>query len=361
MKTMFVCLLAWGLVVSASAQHVIDRAGVLNGRAARLEAKLKNSKCYVEFLVSVPARQNIRTYGNAEVHRLVNGRNGFVILVTSQPREWWISQWPLDLVSPNKIQEAGDTMVERLHQGDYFGGALAAVKVLEPDLKNPDDDDWWWILLIVCVSLGALLAFGVLLWIIFRPAPTPPPQPMRQSVPPPVNTPPPPPATDPRSYRPTYEEEQRARQIYGQYSPQERVVIVNQYANSPYYYPGCWEDPWLFYFLLLSNDHFVNYGYGPTIINESFGPTIINESYGPTIVNEIVAQPVVNTPVYEPPVAEPPSDSRWENQSAGNDFTNNNSGPDGAGGSWGSDSGSSSGGSDSGPPDNDSSGGGGNW
>ena len=122
MKTTLALLLT---TVSALAGTLRDDANLFGPDAARVNAALVSSKVWVETLVQKPA--DIKSYSDTRIAQL---GEGFVIIITTQPRAWRISMYPVGLAASPRVEDVGQRMATKFKAGRMADAVIVAAAEL---------------------------------------------------------------------------------------------------------------------------------------------------------------------------------------------------------------------------------------
>lgn len=265
----FLRTLAIAVAISASAfaGQLIDGANVFGPDGARVQNAIAKKQVWIETFVNAPAPV-LKEYADSKVRTLTKG--GFLVVITTQPRQWRISMNPVGLASSEAVRKAGDEMVAQFRKGKHADGAIALVAAL----TDPEDNSW-----IIWVSIGAgTLIIAVSVWALRRnrkreeeafrkqKAQTFRASNVHEATPPPsanVATP------------------QAAQDCWNRYTPREREVIIERYRDHPGYSPSALSDPLVFWMFmnqmsLSANSGHVHHYYEPP--TQSFGSPHRNTS-----------------------------------------------------------------------------------
>lgn len=282
------------------AAHIQDGANLFGPDAATLETKLENSRVFVETFPKLDA--DIKSYANERIEAAA-GTNGFLIVITMQPRQWRISMLPLGRVKSSTVDDAGKELVSHLKAHDATGGIIAVKQILEPESHA-----LMWLFILTAIACLTLF-IGILTW------PKPKQKAVRKG-----------PENKPESL--SASQQAKAQRKFDGLSESQRTTIINNYQSSDHY---CGNNDALLWYVLMNQ----------------------NQPH----YREADSIPYTPPAAYEAPSRsyEPPSRSSDDSGSSGG-WDSSSSSSDSGSSSY--DSGSSSS-SDSGS--SDSSGGGGSW
>lgn len=321
MKRLFLILLVCIPLVGAvlAAPHVTDNANLLSGRAAQLSSEIGNSPVWVETWTTIPGGSDLKTYTDQRLQS-INHPRSFLIVLTTQPRAWRISMYPIGFVGSDVTKGVGDQMGVFLKSGDIYGAltkasrtlggvasgtttvkaspdgsiktvttttstSVATSKKIVPTVPRPatvvvqqasSDCTWLW----VTVSVIIIIITIFLVCVYFdnrraerlaqkrqqehdeRMAAIEAHNRVSMNVNPSSSRP----YTPPSPSSATSEQRQQAQQSWDSYTPAQRQTVVNQYSSSPYYHGGVLSDPFSFWmFMTMVNGgfgHNQGYGYG---------------------------------------------------------------------------------------------------
>lgn len=156
MKTIIALLVATTL--SAAAGTLRDDANLFGPDKARVDAALVNSKVWVESMVKRP--DDIKAYADTRIAQL---GDGFLILITTQPKAWRISMNPVGLAASPRTEAVGNKMAATFKQGRMADGVIAAAVELTALTKPAAAFPWFWVIggVIIIGAFGALLVYWI--------------------------------------------------------------------------------------------------------------------------------------------------------------------------------------------------------
>src|SRR5262245_36595903 len=111
--------------LAATAGTLQDNANLFGPDAARVNAALVNSKVWVESMVQKPS--DIKSYADTRIAQL---GDGFLILITTQPKAWRISMNPVGLAASPRTEDVGNRMASKFKQGRMADAVITAATEL---------------------------------------------------------------------------------------------------------------------------------------------------------------------------------------------------------------------------------------
>lgn len=345
---LFLLLACFSLIGPAlAAPHVTDNANLLSNRAAQLSSEIGDSPVWIETFVALPSGGDLKTYTDQRLQSIGHQRS-FLIVLTTQPRAWRISMYPVGFVGAEVAKGVGDQMAGGLKSGDIYGALSKASRTLAGVAKgttvvkaNPDgsvktvttttntsvvttkkvvsaapraatvvvqqapaDYTWvWWTLIV----FGLIALIFVLAYLydrradrLAREAQQEHDEKMaaiearnrRETSSSGINQSSLPPYIPPSPSTATFEQRQQAQQSWDSYTPTQRQTVVNQYSSSPYYHGGVLSDPFSFWMFMtmvnggFGNNHGYGYGGGGGMYSPPAAPVYVTPPEPPTYVEE---------------------------------------------------------------------------
>lgn len=111
--------------LTAVAGTLRDDANLFGPDRARVEAALGSSQVWVESMVKRP--DDLKSYADTRIAQL---GDGFIIVITTQPKAWRISMSPPGLAASPRTEAVGNKMASTFKQGRMADGVIAAAREL---------------------------------------------------------------------------------------------------------------------------------------------------------------------------------------------------------------------------------------
>jgi uncharacterized membrane protein YgcG len=155
--------------------NLTDSANLFGPDHSKVSAAIENLPIWVETFVQTPPG-GLKPYADARVVAFT--QRGFLIVITTQPRQWRVSMTPIGIASSEGVRMAGDTMVASFMKGKIAEGMinftaelmrLSESKVIQAEVggipeQSHFSDRMGWII------VGALIGLTVIgvLWLNWR-------------------------------------------------------------------------------------------------------------------------------------------------------------------------------------------------
>lgn len=145
--------------VAAFAGTVRDDANLIGPEIGKVRDVVATKPVWVETMVQRPP--DIKVYADNRIAGLTT--NGFIIVVTTQPRAWRISMVPIGLAAAPKVEAVGQRMAAEFKKGDIATGIMTASNELMGLTKAGESSNFWEYFLYTTL---AILVFSVVAAVI---------------------------------------------------------------------------------------------------------------------------------------------------------------------------------------------------
>ena len=128
-RILILCVLFCASLSSVFADKLVDKAHLLgSSEFSRLDSYLDTVPVWIETYDTVP-NDNIKRYADDRVAQLASNEragNCFIVVVTTHPRAWRISMYPVGFVGGEATRSIGDAMMQDFKRGHFYEGLQQA-------------------------------------------------------------------------------------------------------------------------------------------------------------------------------------------------------------------------------------------